>query len=400
MPLYQYKAKNLKGEELAGEFEGASQEALEYMLREKGYFLVDSARIGSDIKKTLFKKKLSAKELSVFSRQFAVLINAGVTLIQAVSILQEQVSNPRLRDALAEIYEDMQKGRVLSAAMANFPDVFPDFMMNMIRIGEASGALDMVLNRIAGYYENDSRIRRKVRSALTYPAILLLLTIGVVVLLMVKIVPMFSDILSGMGAEMPAITKALVAVSTFTQHNFLYIAAVVAAAVFIFTQWKKSEAGRLSYDAFMLRVPMIGKVLTKTITARFARSLSILLKSGIPVIRSIEIIGDLLGNRDVERRFAAARDEISQGKGIAGPLKKLDIFPPLLIHMISVGESTGELDDMLDRTAGFFDDEVDDAIARMTMMIEPLLIIILAGIVALVILSVMLPMISLYSSIS
>jgi type IV pilus assembly protein PilC len=199
---------------------------------------------------------------------------------------------------------------------------------------------------------------------------------------------------------MPAITKALVAVSTFTQKNILYIAAVIAAAVFVFTQWKKSEAGRLSYDAFMLRVPMIGKVLTKTITARFARSLSILLKSGIPVIRSIEIIGDLLGNRDVERRFEAARDEISQGKGIAGPLKKLDIFPPLLIHMISVGESTGELDDMLDRTAGFFDDEVDDAIARMTMMIEPLLIIILAGIVALVILSVMLPMISLYSSIS
>jgi type IV pilus assembly protein PilC len=170
MPLYQYKAKNLNGEELSGEFEGPSQDALEYMLREKGYFLVDSTRAGSDIKKTLFKKKLSAKELSVFSRQFAVLINAGVTLVQAVSILQEQGSKPRLRDALADIYEDMQKGRVLSRPWPAFPIIFPDFMMNMIRIGEASGSLDLVLNRIAAYYENDSRIRRKVRGALTYPA--------------------------------------------------------------------------------------------------------------------------------------------------------------------------------------------------------------------------------------
>jgi type IV pilus assembly protein PilC len=399
MPIYQYKAKNLKGEEIMGEFEGASQEALEFMLREKGYFLVSAAREGAK-KFTLLNKKLTAKELSVFSRQFAVLINAGVTIIQALSILQEQVTNARLRDALGDIYEEMQKGRVLSVAMADYPDIFPAFMMNMIRIGEASGALDMVLVRIANYYENDARIKRKVKSALSYPAILLILTVGVVILLMVKIVPMFSDILGSMGAELPGITLALVAVSNFMQRYFIYIIVVVAALIFLFTQWKKTASGRLKYDGFILRVPIIGKVLNKTITARFSRSLSILLKSGIPVIRSIEIIGDLLGNRSVERRFASARDEISQGKGISGPLKKLDIFPPLLIHMISVGESTGELDEMLDRTAGFFDEEVDEAISRMTMLIEPLLIVILAGVVALVILSVMLPMISLYSSIS
>jgi type IV pilus assembly protein PilC len=179
----------------------------------------------------------------------------------------------------------------------------------------------MVLVRIANYYENDARIKRKVKSALSYPAILLILTVGVVILLMVKIVPMFSDILGSMGAELPGITLALVAVSNFMQRYFIYIIVVVAALIFLFTQWKKTASGRLKYDGFILRVPIIGKVLNKTITARFSRSLSILLKSGIPVIRSIEIIGDLLGNRSVERRFASARDEISQGKGISGPLK-------------------------------------------------------------------------------
>ncbi len=397
MPTFQYKAKNLKGEELAGVFEAVSQDSLEFMLREKGYFLVASSRQGKEVSVSNLFGKVSVKDLAVFSRQFSVLINSGITILESIGILREQVEKKRLKDVLDEIHEDMQKGRVLSEAMANFPEVFPDFMMNMIKVGEAGGALDMVLNRIADYYENDARIRRKVRGAMTYPAILAVLTVSVVILLMVKIIPMFSGILSDMGGTMPLITRILMGISSFITGNALILLIVTVGIIVGFSYWKQSESGHLAWDALKLKMPIVKTTATKIVTARFARSLAILLKSGIPIINAMEIIGNLIGNKEVERRFLTCRDEIKEGKGISVPMQRLNIFPPLLIHMVSVGESTGELDEMLSRTAGFFDEEVEESIERLTAMVEPAMIIIMAGVVGTVILSVMLPMISVLS---
>ncbi|MEI7884569.1 MAG: type II secretion system F family protein [Clostridia bacterium] len=399
MATYVYKAKNLKGEELAGTFDGVSTEALELMLKEKGYFIVKASKQSPQISLGNFFGKITVKQLAVFCRQFSVLINAGVTIVEAVGILREQMDNKQLQKVLGEMHEELQKGRVLSESMSGFPEAFPDFMMNMIKVGEASGSLDTILNRLADFYENDARIRRKVKEAMTYPIILAVMTVGVVILLLVKIIPMFSGILSELGGQLPLITKILVGLSNFLTSNFLILTLIIVGLVVGFNAWKRTESGTLEMDRLILRLPVISGLTKKVITARFARSLAVLLQSGIAIIESMDIISDLIGNKAIEEKFVACQEEIREGKGISEPLKNINIFPPLLIHMVAVGESTGELDDMLFRTAGFFDDEVEEAIVRMTTLIEPAMIVIMAAVVGIVILSVMLPMISVLNAV-
>lgn len=400
MPVYIYSAKNLKGEALDGEFEAVSTEALEQMLRSKGYFIVESRVKGKEFEVSGLGGKINAKDIAVFCRQFAVIISSGITIVEAISILRDQASKKRMREILEDVHSELQKGRVLSEAITPYEDLFPEFMRNMIGVGEASGSLDIILNRLADYYENDFKIRRKVKSALTYPAILGVLTIGVVVLLMVAVIPMFSGMLSDMGGELPGITKVLIAISNFmVRYIWIMIALTIILAI-TFTSYVKTDKGRLWFDGVKIKIPVIKTTVLKTITARFARSMSILLKSGIPIVNAMEIIQHLIGNRAVEEKFSAAADDIQEGRGIAGPMRNLGIFPPLLIHMIVVGESTGELDEMLGRTAGFFDEEVEESIEKAVSMIEPAMIIVMAVIIGVIILSVMLPMLSLMETVN
>jgi len=394
MPVYKYRAKNLKGETLDGEYEAVSLDVLEQMLRSKGYFLVESSVRGREFTLAGMYGKISVKDIAVFCRQFAVILGSGITILEAVGILRDQASKKRMKDILEDVYNELQKGRMLSEAIAPYDDMFPEFMKNMIRVGEASGTLDQILNQLADFYEYDFKIRRKVKNAMTYPIILAVLTVAVVTLLMVAVLPMFSDTLSGMGGTLPGITVFLMSVSRFMADNILLLASIAIIAVILFTYYVRTDNGRLWFDGLKLRLPVVKSTVLKTVTARFARSMSILLKSGIPIVNAMEIMKDLIGNRAVEKRFAEATSEIKEGKGIAGPMKRLGIFPPLLIHMIVVGENTGELDEMLGRTAGFFDEEVEEAIERAVSLIEPAMIIIMAVVVGVIILSVMLPMVS------
>ena len=394
MPVYRYLAKNLKGETLDGEYETVSLDALEQMLRSKGYFLVKSSVKGGEFTLAGMYGKINAKDIAVFCRQFAVILNSGITILEAIGILKDQASKRRMKEILEDVYSELQKGRMLSEAIVPYDDLFPEFMKNMIRVGEASGTLDTILNQLADYYEHDFKIRRKVKSAMTYPAILAVLTVAVVTLLMVAVLPMFSNTLTGMGGTLPGITVFLMAVSRFMADNILLLAAVVIIAVILFSYYIRTDNGRLWFDGLKLRLPIVKNTVLKTVTARFARSMSILLKSGIPIVNAMEILKELIGNRAVEKKFAEATDEIKEGKGIAGSMRRLGIFPPLLIHMIVVGENTGELDEMLGRTAGFFDEEVEEAIERAVSMIEPAMIIIMATVIGVIILSVMLPMVS------
>jgi type IV pilus assembly protein PilC len=399
MPVYKYRAKNLKGETLDGEYEAVSLDVLEQMLRSKGYFLVESSVRGREFTLADMYGKISVKDIAVFCRQFAVILGSGITILEAVGILRDQASKKRMKDILEDVYNELQKGRMLSEAIAPYDDMFPEFMKNMIRVGEASGTLDQILNQLADFYEYDNRLRRKIRSAMTYPIILAVLTVAVVTLLMVAVLPMFSDMLTGMGGNLPGITVFLMSVSRFMADNILLLASIAIIAVILFTYYVKTDNGRLWFDGLKLRLPVVKSTVLKTVTARFARSMSILLKSGIPIVNAMEIMQDLIGNRAVEEKFRGATDEIREGKGIAGPIRRLEIFPPLLIHMIVVGESTGELDEMLGRTAGFFDEEVEEAIEKAVSMIEPAMIIIMAAIIGVIILSVMLPMVSIMETV-
>ena len=399
MPVYKYLAKNLKGEALDGEYEAVSQDALEQMLRSKGYFLVESSVKGREFTLSGMYSRINAKDIAVFCRQFAVILNSGITILEAIGILRDQAAKKRMKEILEDVYSELQKGRMLSEAIVPYEDLFPEFMKNMIKVGEASGTLDTILNQLADYYEHDYKIRRKIKSAMTYPTILAVLTVAVVILLMVAVLPMFSEMLSGMGGSLPGITVFLMSVSRFMADNILLLIALVTIIAILVSYYIRTDRGRLWLDGLKLRLPIVKNTVLKTVTARFARSMSILLKSGIPIVKAMEIMKDLIGNRAVEMKFSEATEEIQEGKGIAGPMRRLGLFPPLLIHMIVVGESTGELDEMLGRTAGFFDEEVEEAIEKAVSLIEPAMIIVMAVVIGMIILSVMLPMVSILGTV-
>lgn len=399
MPEFSYRAKNMQGNMLSGVLEASSSEALETLLNERGYFLLESKINEQSLSLTSLTERVNKRDLAVFCRQLSVVLNSGITILEAVSILSEQVQKKTFKAALMTVRDDLQKGRLLSQAMGAFPSIFPEFLLNMVRIGEASGTLETVMEQMADYYENEDRISRKVKSAMTYPTILAVMLVGVVILLMVAVLPTFSGVLTDMGGQMPGITRVLMAISDFMVKNIIYIAVVMAGIVAFRYFYIRTENGRLRSDTFKITYSLFKNVNVKVVTARFARSLGILLKSGMNIINAFDLMAGLMGNREVERRFMKSAEEVQQGRGISVSLAKMNLFPPLLIHMVAVGEQTGELDQMLTRTSKFFDEEVDVAIQKLTAMIEPLMIIILAGVIAVVLLSIFLPMLEIMNNV-
>jgi len=398
--VYTFKARSLEGRLWKDTIEADSLEALEYTLNEKGYFVLSAREKKAPLSFLKPSDRVTKRDLAVFCRQLAVIINAGVSIVEAVDIVGRQMSKKSLSQALSAVWEDVQKGKLLSQAMAAFPSIFPEVLRNMIRVGEASGTLDTIMNRMADYYENEDKINRKVKTAMTYPMILAVMTVAVVVLLMVLVLPTFSGILTEMGGEMPGITMVLMAISDFMTRNIVVILLLAALVVLLLTAYGKTDSGRYRYDTLRLKLPMVSDLTVKVITSRFARSMAILLRSGLNIINALTIMSTLIGNRNVEEKFQQCLDEVRAGRGIAYSLERVGIFPPLLIHMVSVGEKTGELDEMLLRTSGFFDDEVEAAITKMTTMIEPLMIIILAAVIAVILLSIFLPMLEIMNAVS
>lgn len=392
MGVYNYKAKNLQGKTIEGETTAANEAELKAYIRSQGYFIVSYAESVENV--DLFKsfRKVKVKDITIFCRQFAVLFNSGITILETIEILMLQTGNKKMKDVLRVIYDDIRKGKVLSEAMDLHDSVFPEFLRNMIKVGEVSGNLDEILNRMADYYERDNKIKNKVKAAMTYPVVLFFLMIAVVIVLLTVVIPIFADTLMGFGATLPPITQFMINMSDFVKARFLWIIAGISGGVVLLLNWKKSNAGREVIDRLMLRLPIIKGVSEKIITARFSRSLSILLRSGISMLDAIEIMSKLLGNREVEKRFITCREEVRKGNGLSKAITTVGIFPPLLTQMIAVGERTGELDEILSRTAGFFDDEVEEAVGKATTLIEPIMLILMAIVVGSILVSVMLPL--------
>lgn len=392
MGVYNYKAKNLQGKLIEGETTAANDAELKAYIRSQGYFIVSYAEVAESV--DLFKsfRKVKVKDITIFCRQFAVLFNSGITILETIEILMLQTGNKKMKEVLRVIYDDIRKGKVLSEAMDLHDSVFPEFLRNMIKVGEVSGNLDEILNRMADYYERDNKIKNKVKAALTYPVVLFFLMIAVVIVLLTVVIPIFADTLSGFGATLPPITEFMINMSDFVKAKFLWLLIGISGGVVFFLNWQKSNAGREVIDRLMLRLPIIKGVSEKVITARFSRSLSILLRSGISMLDAIELMSKLLGNREVEKRFMSCREEVRKGNGLSKAITTVGIFPPLLTQMIAVGERTGELDEILSRTAGFFDDEVEEAVGRATTLIEPIMLILMAVVVGSILVSVMLPL--------
>lgn len=344
--------------------------------------------------------KIKRTELITFFRQFSVMIKASIPISSALNSLKNQRYSKTFKNVLSKVYEDVQSGVLLSEAFNKHPKVFPSFFTKMVAIGEVSGSLDVVLENMADYYENDHKLKNKVKRALVYPVILLVLIIAVLVFITMFIIPQFESMIDELGGNVPTITKVVMSISLFIKHNYLYLfAGIVIVCLLFYLIFKKTKNGRYALDYIKIHLPLIGVVNKNLITSRFSKAFIILLRSGMNMSDCLDNLEKMLDNEVFKYKFKYSVEEVKRGRRIAPSLEKIKVFPPMLIEMIDVGEKSGNIEEVLISTSAYFDECVEQSIAKATAAIEPIMILLLGGVVCVVILSVLLPMISLMQSI-
>jgi len=378
---------------LSAKTEGAAREQLESM----GLVNLELSRMSFAARHA---KPIPSLDLSIFSRQMAVMMTTDISLQESIIIAAEQTQNPRLQGAIHSIAADLDDQFTIAQGMRRVGDTLPEYMINMVSLGESSGTMDDVFTQLADYYEKEHKLRRKVRSAATYPLILTVLMAAVVVLLITRILPMFNSILSSMGGEMPGITSALLTFGTWLGDQWLWVVLGIAVVVVGLYLYGRSPGGRLATDRLQVRLPLFRGVFSRIITVRFARALALLLRSGVTLFGALEMMDPLIENLFVRKIFMQMRGALIEGETqVSDGFKSMDVFPQLFIRMVAMGEKTGGLDSLLTRSAALFDDELDNALERLTTLIEPILVIVLAAIVGVILLSLMLPMIDIMNAI-
>ena len=396
MPEFTYKAQNAAGSMLKGTMEAVNEAFVLQSLRGKGYYPVEIKKAvpSRELKMDMFLK-VGLKDIAVFCRQFATVISAGITITGGLDIMRQQTENRKLKEILDKIFEEVQKGKSLSESMRQFKE-FPALFINMIEAGEASGRLEEVLERMAVYYEKESKLRQKIKSAMMYPILISAAAVGVVVFLVTSILPMFVEMFKGFNVELPLPTRMVLGLSSAMTNYWYIIIPAIILIVYALKRYGKTDEGKYKFDRLVLKLPIFGKINKKIITSRFARTLSILMGSGIPVIQSMEIVEKTIMNAVVEEGIRKCKEDIRKGTGLTKPIAAIGIFPPMLIEMINIGEETGTLDTMLGKTAQFYDEEVDVVIAGLTTLIEPVILVVLGVVIGFIIISIMLPMFDMY----
>lgn len=390
MPLFHYKAIDGNGVRSTGEVEVPNKKELEVYLNTRGLYLESFERDHSQL--PFMDKKVKLKDVIIFSRQFAIMISAGIPIGDAMKTISTFTTNRRFTTVLKEIEGDLSIGIPMSESMKKHDDVFKFFFISMMRVGEFSGELDTVLKKVADYYEDEGRLMKKIRGAMAYPIVLVIMMIALIGFMMVKLVPMYEGMFASMNIKLPTITQVLINVSHFFQTFYLLMILIVAVLAFLLYRYHKTEAGRYNIDNFIIKIPLIGEVYRKATTARFARSMNILLNSGITIVQSFEILEHLIENKVIQERFLQCRDSVNLGYSYHTSLDKMDFFPPILINMVAVGEKTGSLGEVFDKTSVFFQEEADTAIDRVIFLIEPIMMMIMAVVILITFLAVMLPM--------
>lgn len=399
MPLYEYEAKSYDGRVIKGRMEANDELSVTSTLRQQNFYPVNIRLFKKGLNVDMVDlKKVTIKDISIFCRQFSVVITAGISILRGLEIVKQQTENKKLLGILNVVYEDVQMGKSLSTAMGKHPE-FPEMLKNMIEVGEASGTLDTILQRMAVYYDKEYKQQQKIRQALTYPIVVCIVAVAVVIFLVTKVIPSFISILSSNGStSLPLPTRMVLGLSNFIRYKWYILVIIIALIVFGIKAMVKSEEGREKFDNFKLTMPLFGKINKKILTARFARTFGILMGSGVPLLQSIGICSNVVGNTVVRKVLDASRDDIKKGSSIADTLTKANLFPMMLTQMIKIGEESGSLDDVLTKTSDFYDTEVETATAQLTTMIEPIIIIVLGVIVAFIILSIILPMFDMYKA--
>jgi type IV pilus assembly protein PilC len=403
MPSFSYSAINAQGVESGGELQASDLSAARDQLRVSGLLaqwvqeLTGPAAVNKT-KRGFFDKKMKAKSLQVFSRQFATMIEAGLSVVTALVILEQQTDDQALRAVIDDIRENVETGSLLSEAMSKHPDIFSRLYISMVEAGEAAGVLDTVLDRVAIQIEKEEKIKRRVKGAMIYPMVVLTFASLVMVGMLMFLVPIFVKIFDQLGGKLPTLTQYVMYASNALRGYWFIIFPAVFAVIYGFRKWKKTEAGRQGWDRFKLKVPAgIGAVVLKVAMARWSRTLSTLIASGVDIMRALEITAQTTGNWVVEEETAALRLRVQEGASIAQPLIDSSIFPPMVSQMVKIGEETGELEKMLSKVADFYEDEVDASIQALTSIIEPLMMVGVGMMVGVIIISMYLPMFKLLS---
>jgi type IV pilus assembly protein PilC len=391
LPVFEYVGKTLSGSPVSGEMGARSKDELLRILRKRRILITDARAKPREIHIHL-GRGVKSTEVSRMARQFATMIEAGLPLVQSLEILSEQATNLSFKKALNNIRERVQSGSTLAEALSKHPKVFDELFVNMVEAGEVGGALDTILSRLATYKEKIDALRRKVKGSMYYPAVISVVAAGATLFLVTCIVPVFAKLFEGFGAELPFPTRMVLAISSFLRSKIILGIGLLIGLGMGYKYLAKTSSGRLAIDRFKLKVPILGNILRKSIIARFGRTLGTLLHSGVPILDALEITAKTAGNKVIYNAVRKAVTAIAQGDTIAQPLKDTGVFPPMVVQMITVGEKTGGLDEMLAKVADFYEDEVDAAVGALTSIIEPVVIVIMGIVIGFILISMYLPM--------
>ena len=396
-----WKGRTPAGEVLSGELVAEDKQELIAQLRKRRILITSVApKTAANRELRLKPPRVTTRDQGVFTRQFATMINAGLPLVQCLNILGQQCDNPYFKKVILDVMSGVESGSTLAESMAKHPGVFSKLYVNMVGAGEAGGVLDTIFQRLAVYLEKAEALRRKVKGALTYPAIVLFVACGATTFMLLFIIPTFAKMFTDFGGELPMPTKIVLMLSGLLQHWWWAGAASIVGGVIGFKAYYKTDDGHLVMDRLFLRVPVLGSVIRRAAVARFTRTLGTLISSGVPILEGLEITARTAGNAVVEQAIMKTRGSISEGNTIAEPLKACDVFPPMVVQMIAVGEQTGALDETLSKIADFYDDEVDAAVEQLTSVIEPAMIVIMGVVVGGMLVAMYLPMFKLVTVIS
>lgn len=393
MPKFSWKGRTRSGGTQEGVLVADDRKAAEAVLRRQQISVTNLKEQRREIPLLpRLPRKVGSKRIAIFTRQFSVMLDAGLPLVQCLEILGDQEENPQFAQIIDQVRADVESGASLAEAMRKHPKAFDNLFVSMIEAGEAGGILDIILQRLSNYIEKAVKLQNQVKSALIYPVTVIVIAILVVMVILLKVIPVFEQLYAGLGGQLPFITRAVMGTSRFVGNYFFYIAVVAIAGTVFFLRWYKTEHGRMVIDRAMLKMPIFGMLLRKVAVARFCRTLATLTSSGVPILDGLEITARTAGNAVVEEAIFKTRKAVEEGKTLAEPLGDTGVFPSMVVQMINVGEQTGALDQMLSKIADFYEEEVDTAVAGLMKLIEPLMITVLGAIIGTIVASMYLPL--------
>lgn len=398
MAKFKYRAMSGNGKKIEGNHVANSRDEVIQMITSNGYYpLMIEEVVESTNIELGFGEKVTTKDIAIFCRQLYTMIDAGVSINRSLNIMANQLTNKKLRKVTVQIEEDVKKGEMLSAAIKKHDDVFPQLLISMVESGEISGNLDTMMLRMSTHFEKENKLNNKIKTAMTYPTVLGIVAVCAVMFIMTFVMPTFIEMFESEGVVLPLSTQILINLSSILQENILFIIVIIICFFVAFKFYSRTDHGIYTISKLKLHLPIIGELNKKIIVSRFTRTLSTLIASGVSLVHSLPVVAGVLGNKIAEDAINKVREEVTKGEGLSEPIKEVGIFPEMLSSMINIGEETGQLDEILNKTADFYDDEVEQAIQTTTALIEPLLIVVMGLVIGFIVISIMLPMFDMYT---